>query len=265
MSSKSYWKNGVLNFFDNRIDTTWKHSVWADCPLQAIQSNPELAHVVYEDFGSDFQTITDANPPTLPGWTCTQGGNTLGHLSVIAGIGGLLQLDSESTTQHEGLHMQQTIAPFKLAANKDLWFEAKVRVTDTFDKCEFFCGLAKIDGTLIKNDGDLDTGSDYVGFAVETTLAGVTSFYECKDTAELKDSMGTAGTLPEADWIQFGFKIKGVTGIQAYIDNVEQTLTNVIASGIPTTDALAVSFVCQTDATNDPLLAVDWVKCIQLR
>lgn len=260
--TRAYWKNGTMNFFDDQLDTTWRGGVWADCPLLAIAANPQLAHVYYSDFGSEFTAITDADPPTLNGWTCTQGGNTLGLLRLIAGIGGHLEIDSESTTQHEGLTMQQTIAPWKLAANKDLWFEAKITVVDTFDKIELFVGIAKIDGTLIKNDGDLDTGSDYVGFGIETTGAGVVSLYECKDAAELSDIVVT---IEENTAIRLGFKITGTTAIQAYVNSAEVALTNVIASGIPTTDALAISFVCQTDGTNDPLLQVDWVKCIQLK
>ena len=261
--TRSFWKNGVKNFFD-ADNTDFQTNLWADCPLLAIDADPSLAYVFFEDF-TNFYKITDADPPTLAGWTCTQGGNIKGGLSIIAGAGGLLELDSESSTQHEGLTMQQDVAHFKLVADKDIWFECRVRVTDTFDKIEFFAGLAKIDGTLLKNDGDLDVTADYVGFGVETTLAGVTSFYECKDGAELSDSMGTPGTLPAADWMRLGFKVKGITAIQAFIDGAEQGLTNVIASGIPTTDALAVSFVCQTDGTNDPLLVVDWIKCVQLR
>lgn len=262
--TRSFWKNGVMGFYDESDNSDYRAGVWADCPLLAIESDPSLAYVFFDDF-VNFYAITDADPPTLAGWTATQGANINGGLSIIAGAGGLLELDCESTTQHEGLTLQQDVAHFKLAANKDLWFEARIRVTDTFDKIELFVGLAKIDGTLIKNDGDLDVTADYVGFGIETTLAGVTSFYECKDGAELSDSMGTTGTVPAADWIRLGFHLDGTTGIKAFIDGGEQTLTNVIATGIPTTDALAISFVCQTDATNDPLLAVDWVKCVQLR
>ncbi len=259
--SRAYWKNGVQNFFDESLDTTWRSGVWADCPLQAIKSNPQVGYDFFEDF-LDFTPITDANPPTLANWTCTQGGNTLGKLLLTTGLGGILQVDSESTTQHEGLHLQQTIANYKCAANKDIWFEAKVRAVDTYDKIQMFVGLAKIDGTLIKNDGDLDTGSDFVGFGIETTLAGVTSFYECKDAAELSD---TAVTIEENTWIRLGFKVTGTTGIQAFVNGAEVALTNVVASGIPTSDPLVISFVCQTDATNDPLLDVDWVRCVQLR
>ncbi len=262
--TRSFWKNGVMNFYDEDNNSDFRTGVWADCPLLAIASDPSLAYTFFEDF-VNFYAITDADPPTSAGWTWTQGANTNGGVSIIAGAGGLLELDSESTTQHEGMHGQVDVAHFKLAANKDLWFEARVRVTDTFDKCEFFCGIATLDTTLMKNDGDLDTGSDFVGFGVETTKLGVTSFYECKDTAELSDSMGTVGTLPEDDWIRLGFHINGTTGIHAFIDGDEVALTNVVASGIPTTDALSPVFVCQTDGTNDPLLAIDWVRCVQLR
>ena len=77
--------------------------------------------------------------------------------------------------------------------------------------------------------------------------------------------MGTTGTLPEDDWMRFGFHVDGTTGIHAFIDGVEQALTNVVYTGIPTTDALSPVFVCQTDGTNDPLLHIDWVRCVQLR
>jgi hypothetical protein len=262
--TRSFWKNGVMGFFDEDNNSDYRTGVWADCPLLAIEADPSLAYVYMEDF-LQFEAITDADPPTSASWTWTQGANTNGGAAIIAGAGGILEIDCESTTQHEGMHAQLAVAPFKLAANKDLWFECRVMVTDTYDKCEFFAGISKLDTTLMKNDGDLDTGSDYVGFGVETTLAGVTSFYICKDAAELSDSMGTTGTLPEADWIRLGFHVDGTTGIHAFIDGDEQTLTNVVYTGIPTTDALSPIFVCQTDGTNDPLLAVDWVRCVQLR
>ncbi len=261
VQTRAYWKSKVMNFYNEVLDTTWKSGVWADCPLLSIAANPQLAYVYFEDF-LDFQTITNADPPTVDGFTCTQGGNTKGILAILAGIGGILQVDSESTTQHEGLHVQQNIANYLCAASKDIWYEIKFRVVDTYDKAELFVGLAKIDGTLIKSDGDLDTGSDYVGFGIETTGVGVVKFYECKDAAELSD---TVVTIEENTWIRMGFKVTGITGIQAFINGVEVTLTNVIASGIPTTDALTTTLVCQTDATNDPRLEVDWVKCIQLR
>jgi len=262
--TRSFWKNGVMGFYDESGNSDYRTGVWADCPLLAIESDPSLAYVFFEDF-TNFYAITDADPPTVAGWTVTQGANTNGGIAIKAGAGGILEIDCESTTQHEGINMQQDVAHFKCAANKDLWFEARIRVTDTFDDIQLFCGISTLDTTLMKNDGDLDTGSDYVGFGIETGLNGVTSFYVCKDAAELSDSMGATGTLEETTWIRLGFHIDGTTGIHAFINGVEQTLTNVVYTGIPTTDALSVGFANQTDGTADTLLDVDWVRCVQLR
>lgn len=258
---RSHWKDSVLNFYEETTGSDYRTGVWADCPLLAIEADPSLGYVIFEDF-NQFQAITDANPPTLAGYTCTQGGGTKGLLRTIAGVGGLLEVDSESTTQHEGLHIQQTIAHFKCAAGKDIWFETKLRVVDTYDKCQLFAGLSKIDGTLIKNDGDLDTGSDYIGFAMETGAAGAIKFYICKDTAELSDA---AATLTGTAFVRLGFHVDGTTGIHCFVDGAEIALTNVVYTGIPTTDALTIGFACQTDGTNDPLINIDWFKCVQLR
>ena len=261
MQTRSYWKGKNLNFYDEVLDSSFKGGVWADCPLLAIQSNPHVAYKYKEDF-LDFQTITDANPPTLAGFTCTKGGKPLGKLTIKTGQGGILEIDSESTTQHEGLHVQQNIANFKCAANKDIWYETRIRVDDTYDKIQLWAGLSKIDGTLIKNDGDLDTGSDYVGFGIETGQAGELSFYVCKDAAELSD---VVGDIEEDTWIRLGFKVTGTTGISCFVNGVKIALTNVVASGIPTTDSLTIGWTCQTDATNDPILDVDWIQAIQIR
>jgi len=115
-------------------------------------------------------------------------------------------------------------------------------------------------------NGDLDaTNADFIGFGVETTKAGVMSFYECKDAAELSDSLGTTGTLATGTQIRVGFKVTGITGIQCRLDGVEQTLTNVVASGIPVNAVMTPSVVCQTDSTTDPILHWDWYHAVQLR
>lgn len=260
--TRSHWKHSVMGFYEETGNDDYKTGVWADCPLLAIEADPSLAYVMFEDF-VDFVTPANADPPTLAGWTCSQDG-TEGGLSVTTGRGGLLAVDSECTTQHRGLEVQQTVAHFKLAANKDLWFEARVKVVDTYSTVETFVGLATIDTALL-GSGDLNTASDYVGFGVETTAAGVNSFYICKDTVELSDSMSAAGTFAEGTWIRLGFHIDGTTGIHAFVDGAPIALTNVVYTGVPTTDALTISFVCQGDHTNDSIMTVDWVRCVQLR
>jgi len=263
--TRSFWKNGVMGFYDETNNSDYRTGVWADCPILAIESDPSLAYVFMEDF-NNFQVITDANPPTLAGWTATQEANSLGLLRVIAGAGGILEVDSESTTQDDKLEIQQDVAHFKVAANKDIWFEARVRVEDTFDKVQTFVGLATLHTTVMPA-GEMDsTDADYIGFVSETGEAGVNSFEICKDAAELSDTMGATGTWGEKVWTRLGFHINGITGIHAFIDGDEIALTNVVYTGIPTTDALSTTFIMGSDGSSvDPLMNVDWVKCVQLR
>ncbi len=262
--TRSFWKNGVMGFFDEDNNSDYRTGVWADCPMLAIGADPSLAYVFMEDF-NDFQAITDANPPTLAGWTCTQEANTMGELTIAAGAGGILQIDTESTTQHDKLEVQQDVAHFKVAANKDIWFEARVYIDDTFDYVQSFLGLATLHTTIMPS-GEMDnTDADYIGFTVETGASGVNFFRICKDTAELADTMGAAGTFEEDTWIRLGFHVDGTTGIHAFVNGVEIALTNVVYTGLPTTDALTVSWVCGTDGTNDPIGWLDWVRCVQLR
>jgi len=253
IQTRSYWKNGALNFFDDQLDTTWKTGVWADCPLLAIRSNPEIGYMIEEDF-------TNVDAATLAGYTATQA--TTGTFTLASTVGGNALADSNSTTQHQGINVQKLGPCFTPAANKDLWFECRFKVVDTYDKAQIFVGLAGVDTTLSPS-GDLDSANtEYVGFGIETTGAGALSFYECKATAELSDAVAT---IAEATYIRAGFKITGITGINCYIDGAEVSLTNVVYTGIPVTDVMTPSFVCQTDGTNDPILHIDWYRVVQLR
>lgn len=256
MQTRSYWKGNALNFYDETLDPYFRLGLWADCPLLAIRSNPEVGYEVFEDF-------TNVDAATLAGYTATQA--TTGTWALSTAACGVALADCNSGTQHQGINVQKLGPCFLPAANKDIWFEARIKVVDTAITPQLFVGLADVDNTLVPS-GDLDSAnSEYIGFGVETTKAGVMSFYECKATAELSDSLGTTGTLAEDTWVRVGFKVTGITAIQCYINGIEQTLTNVVASGIPVTDVLTPSFVCQTDSTTDPILHVDWYRCVQLR
>jgi len=258
---RSHWKDNVLNFYEEVNGSDYRTGVWADCPLLAIEADPSLGYIVFEDF-TQFPLITDADAPTLSGWTCTQGGNTKGLLRLLTGTTGILEVDSESTTQHEGLHIQQAIAHFKCAAGKDIWYETRLKVLETYATVQLWAGLSKIDGTLIKNDGDLDTTSDYIGFGMETGAAGAIKFYECVGGAELSDSVVTCA---ENTYIRLGFHIDGITGVHCFVNGAEVALTTVVYTGLPVDDALTLGFTCQTEGTEDPMLHVDWVRCVQLR
>ena len=259
--TRSNWKRKNLNYYDEQLNATFKAGVWADCPVLALQADPELGYVRQEDF-TNFPPITSANPCTVDGYTTAQTSSN-GTIAISSSaVGGVLLIDSEDTTQHKGIHVHKDNVHFQCAADKDLWYEARFKILDTADKCQMFVGLSKVDTALMAS-GDLDsTNNDYIGFAMETTAAGTLKFYACKDGTEKSD---TATTLTTGTYVKVGFKVLGTDTIKAYVDDEEVTLSNVTSAVIPTTDKLAEMFVCMSDGTNDPIMHLDYYKVAQLR
>jgi len=251
MSTKSKWTGQNLTFFDDKYNTSVLAGPWADAPVLPALIDPSIAHTVFEDFN-------DIDAATLAGWTATQA--TAGTWAIADATGGEALADSGSTTQHQGINVQKLGECFTPAANKDIWFECRFKVVDTYDKAQIFVGLAETDTTLMPS-GDLDsTNTEYVGFGIETTGAGALKIYGCKATAEDSDA---AATIAEATYIKVAFKITGLTKVEHWINDVKGS-TTLVTANIPT-NALTPSFVCQTDGTNDPILHVDYVRCMQLR
>lgn len=257
----SKWTNGNLQFFDKELNSDYPIGVWADCPVLAMQSDPSIGYVLEEDF-LDFWDVTDADPPTMNGYTAAQ--DTSGGIAVVTdGIGGELTLDCESTTQHQGITLVKDNPMFKCAANKDLWFEARFKVSDDPSKCQIFVGLANTDTDLMPS-GDIDeANNDFLAFAIETGGGTSLKFTACKDGTQKSD---TVATLTDNTYVRCGFKVLGTDTIKVYVNDVEQTLSNVTSDYIPTTDVMTPSFVCQSDGgSKDPILYIDYYKVAQLR
>lgn len=240
--------------FDGVLDAPGAGSLsgglWGDCPLLALYLNPTLGHQEFDTF-----TAFDADDD----YVVTQA--TAGTADVIDGDGGLLQLDSNSTTADQGIQVQHKTETFKLEAGKTIWFEARVKVVDTLTKCQFFAGLANLDTTLIAS-GEI-SATDYVGFLSDATKMGSASAgkwdFELYDgvTAE---AVSNAVTPAEDTWVRIGFKIEGVTTATPYVNGVAGTAITI--ADAPDTE-MAVSFVCQTEGLNDPILTVDWYRCVK--
>lgn len=259
---RAYWKNRVLNFFDARSNEDFTKGVWADCPLLAIQSDPSIGYIFREDWTKyDGAAVTGT---TLGGYTCTQA--TTGQVALSDAAGAVLQVDSNSTTQHQGLNVQQDQCIWTPAANKDLWFEARFKVADHPSDVELFVGLAQTD-TSLNPSGDLDSGnSDYIGFGIETTKGPTLSLYANEDSAGSgNEASDEVGDLSDDTYVRYGFKITSNTGIQAWLNDAELTLSNVDSDHL-SDQPLCLSLVCQSDGNSkDPILHLDYVQIVQLR
>ena len=253
---RSNWKNGILNFWHSGQNSTFKTGVWSDCPFLAM-TDPTVAYTFFEDF-MNWKGVAIATT-AMAGWTVSQAGGQGAVTTDDTVPGGVLLLDSDSTTVTQGAQIQyaEGTLPFIPAADKDLWFECKLKVVDTFDKCEFFAGLAAVDTSIIA--ASANSSPNHIGWQCVTD-DGVLLFSAEKATA---GATKASTTLEEATYIRLGFKVNGVTSVEHWVDGVKIATTQVTAN-IPIV-GMTPSFVCQSGGTNAPIVHLDWVKIVQLR
>ena len=248
MSMKSRWFGKILNFFSTKYNPAFGAGVWADCPTLAIIADPNVAHVIEEDFNN-------IDAATLAGYTVTQA--TTGTFALADAVGGEALVDSNSTTVTQGANVQKIGESILAAAGKDIWFEARIKVVDTFDKAELFIGLSVTDTEII--DTSANASIDHIGWQCVTDDGVLLFTAEKNGTGATKASV----TIAEDTYITLGFKVNGLTDIEHWVNGVKIGTTQITAN-IPIVE-MTPSFVCQSGGTNDPILHIDWYKCVQIR
>lgn len=222
--------------------------LWGDAPIGAMLADP----AGYTHFFDDFLEFEDDTR-----WTSTAA--TAGTAAISAAAGGILVLDSASATQGQGIQIQLASSPFTLAAGKKLWFETRLKLTDTVGGAQFFAGLSVIDTSIIASN--VISSTEYLGWYGVGTAA-----LECQANSGGTAVNGTTQTIVEDTYINLGFKVDGVTSYQPYVngvalgDEIDLTGTDNLPTG-----ALAPSFVCQTNGTVDPIVSLDWVRVLAQR
>ena len=248
MSTKAIWKENNQFFFDDKYNAAAQAGVWGTCPINAAMHDPGMAYVLFEDFDN-------IQAATLAGWTATQ--SSAGTWALSDAAGGVALADAASSTATQGINVQKIGECFLPAADKDIWYETRIKVADTYNKAELFIGLSITDTTIIAASANSST--NHIGWQCVTD-DGVLLF-----TAEKGGTGATraAATIAEDTWIKLGFHVNGVTSIDQYINGVKTGTANVTAN--ITVAEITPSFVCQSGGTNDPILHVDYVKCVQIR
>ncbi len=246
MQTQSYWRNQNLTFRDKDVSRTKGLSLWETCPLLAIMADPTLGVIHREDF-SRYDATDD--------WTLTQ--STTGTAAISTAAPGVLEIDSNSTTVVQGVNLQRLGACFLPAATKHIWFEAEIKVVDTFDDCELFVGLSESDTAII--DTSANASPNHIGWQCVTD-DGVLLFTSEKATA---GDTSAAVTLTEAGYVKLGFVTDGITTVQQYINGVATGTAHATAN-VPIV-ALFPSFVCQSGGTADPIMHVKGYQVVQLR
>ena len=193
-------------------------------------------------------------------WTATTINS--GATALADAVGGVVAIDAGSTADGDGENVQlnTTVGEiFKPAANKDLWYEARVKVDIITG--DMFIGLHPILTTIIVG-GAAPAGSDFLGFYSITGDGVLLSAAEKVDVG----STGTGTTLVADTWVRLGIRVQtdiaGVMTATFYVDGVP--VKTFAAANIPIVE-MVPSFVMQSEGATAPIMSVDWVKVVQLR
>ena len=245
-STRGHNQAGVVTHYDDVINPEHQTGLWRTCPLVAIASSPTIAFDYNESFHS-YDATDD--------WTLTQA--VAGTAAISTTAPGTLDIDSNSVTVTQGVNLQNLNACFVPAANKSIWFEARIQVDEALT-AELFIGLCASDTTIIGTSAM--TTNNRIGFQCVTD-DGVLLFDSDKAGT---GTTGTGTTLVEDTNVDLGFHYDGVADtVQAYVNGV--TVGSAIATANIPKLAIFPSFVCQSDGTQDPILKVQGFRCVQLK
>ena len=200
----------------------------------------------------DFLTFDDENK-----WVLTQA--TAGTVALdVAAKGGVLLLDSNSTTNNQGVQVQlggaAGASSFIPSATSKIYYEARIKAADIGSTtCQVFAGLAIVDTSVFASAAN--STANHIGYeAINSTAVGIHS-----EKAGTRSSTASAHTLVDDTYVKLGFVVDGLTSVTPYVNGVAKTA---ITTNIPIV-ALTPSFVCHSSGTTDPILHVDWVAVYQ--
>lgn len=251
---RSHWDAGAMGFYDQAGNPEFKIGVWKTCSLLAIECDPSLGTIFFDDF---FDGVVSADK-----WTIVTTGGAAGGSTVIAdAVCGVYNHycdgddndDSYCATQGES---------WKLATGKELWFESRFTFTNSATTAGVFViglmegGGANLtmqndeSGPLANYDGFCffkESGDSYISF--ESSIA--------TDQTTTTDEMAfVSGTT-----YKVGAHYDGVTTITFYLDDVAQATTHTIAA---TGGEMNCVFGVKSNGAEE-YIAMDYIKVVQLR
>lgn len=252
MPTKGFTDPGTrrVSFYDPTLSSGYTSNLWRSCPLLEYFFDPTIGTLLDEQWNNYDAAATTGD------YVGTQA--TAGTAAKSTAAIGVLEVDCNSTTQGQGFQIQRTKSAFLPAAGKHIWAEFKLKVVDTYDKVQLFCGLSEIDTTIIASGAN--SSANHIGWEIPTAGAGALTFAGEKAGAR---GTATSTSIAEDTYIKLGFYVNGVTSIQQYI-NGAATGSEIATANIPVV-AIYPSFVCQTDDTNDPILHLQGYRIFQLR
>lgn len=223
-------------------------AVWDGFDALASIMDPFYCHHFFDDFHV-YAKAADT-------WILTAATSGTGVAGVKAG--GVVTLDTGAATDGQGPQMQAAGVDFFPATGKTLWFECRVNPL-VFITGDFFFGLAELDTSIVASS-DMST-ANHIGFQCFTG-DGILLVTSAK--ASVAVTPYSAGyTLTAATYVRLGIVIKDATLATFYVNGVA-VATTVATANIPVV-GLTPSVSVHATGTDQQILDVDYVKCVQLR
>lgn len=188
--------------------------------------------------------------------TLTDGGSDAGEVIAVADDepGGVLTLTTNDA-DNDSIELQHNGETWKVAADKDMIFECRVKVADA-DSTDWFIGLATTDTTV------LDGTTERIGFGSNGLDAANASIYTFCEDASTETSDDTGKDLVDDTFVVLSFLVRSNERVKFFVDGeyVAQSTTN-----IPTGDAVTLTVCVQNDSAAVHTMEVDYIYCAQER
>lgn len=247
------WRDGNLVIQD--ADLSPANSLWDDCPLDAIRRDPTVGSIWYNDF-RHYTTSEDGLTSVI---------TNSGTAAVGVVDGGVLAIDCSDGTivDNDESYVGGKTVTYNLATGKDLWFEARVKFTETAtDDDNIIVGLGSTHAanTLLDDGGGPEAGGNkIVLFKVDggTVWQGETSYGAGNIT-----TLTSLATRQSGSWQRLGFRVSGTSSVTFYIDG---SAVGTITTNLPNDNHTVIFGGKNGSAEHEVTLYVDWFKIVHLR
>jgi len=221
--------NLLVTRFPNGVTNVGEDSPFADLAMPA----PTKFHSYMEDF--DYYTAGD--------WTVTetQAGATQ---ALTDGDGGLLLL-TNTAADNDLVSLQKVGESFRFASGKELFFEARFKVSDA-TQSDLVVGLQITDTSPL----DVSDGVFFIKADASTTVSLVV---EKNGTA----TTTSVGTMADNTFISLGFYYDGASAIQYSVNG--SVLGTSVTTNLPDDEDLTVTFAIQNGEAVAKTMTVDYI------
>lgn len=148
--------------------------------------------------------------------------------------------------------LQSTEECWKPTVGKNLWFEAKVKVSDA-DDVDMLIGLAITDTTVLD-------ASNRINFRLAEGSASI--LCQADSTADSAVSLASGVSAADDTYVVLGFHWDGKNKVDYYVN---RSLVQTTTSGIPTAENLAISMHIQNGDAAADTMTIDYIYVCQER